>query len=337
MASEIRVTLPDGSEKRLPAGSTGADLAKAIGPGLAKAALALRVNGDVRDLARPLPDGKRVAILTDKDPQALDVLRHSSAHVLATAVRQLFPLAQIGFGPPIEDGFYYDFQVDRPFTPEDLEAIEKKMMEVVKADYPFVREEVSRAEAKQRFKDDPLKLERIEDLGPDEIISVYTDGPFVDLCRGPHVPSTGRIKHFKLLHAAGAYWRGDSRRQMLQRIYGTAWFKKEDLAAYLHRLEEAAKRDHRKVGKELDLFMFHHWAPGAVFWTDRGTAMLNALNDYLRELQRDDYHELKKPLLFNKALWEQSGHWGKYRENMFLVLDRETGEPDFSLKPMNCP
>src|SRR5204862_421426 len=203
MPPEIRVTLPDGSEKRVPAGSTGADLAKAIGPGLAKAALAVRVNGQVWDLARPLPDGAKVTILTDKDPQALELLRHSSAHVLATAVRQLFPQAKIGFGPPIEDGFYYDFEVQRPFGPEDLEAIEKRMAEVVKADYPFVREEVDRAEAKRRFKDDPLKLERIEDLGPDEVISVYTDGPFVDLCRGPHVPSTGRIKHFKLLHAAG--------------------------------------------------------------------------------------------------------------------------------------
>src|SRR3989454_2193742 len=229
VASEIRVTLPDGSEKQLPAGATAADLAKAIGPGLAKAAVAARVDGQVWDLVRPLPDRMKVAILTDKDPQALDVLRHSSAHVLATAVRQLFPHAKIGFGPPIEDGFYYDFEVERPFGPEDLEAIEKKMAEVVKADYPFVREEVSRTDAKRRFKDDPLKLERIDDLGPNEVISVYTDGPFVDLCRGPHVPSTGRIKHFKLLHAAGAYWHGDERRQMLQRIYGTAWFTKEDL------------------------------------------------------------------------------------------------------------
>src|SRR5438034_2789 len=198
MPPEIRVVLPDGSERRVPAGSTGADLAKAIGPGLAKAALAVRVDGTVWDLARPLPDGAKVAILTDKDPQALEVLRHSSAHVLATAVRQLFPHAKIGFGPPIDDGFYYDFEVERPFGPEDLEAIEKKMVEVVKADYPFVREEVSRAEAKQRFKDDPLKLERIADLADGEVISVYTDGPFVDLCRGPHVPSTGRITHFKL-------------------------------------------------------------------------------------------------------------------------------------------
>src|SRR6266567_2811010 len=199
MPPEIRVTLPDGSEKRLPAGSSGADLAKAIGPGLAKAALAVRLNGDIRDLARPLPDGVKVTILTNKDPQALEVLRHSSAHALATAVRQIFPQAQIGFGPPIEDGFYYDFDIGRPFTPEDIEAIEKKMGEVTKADYPFTREEVSRAEAKKRFRDDPLKLERIGDLRDDEVISIYTDGPFVDLCRGPHVPSTGKLQHFKLL------------------------------------------------------------------------------------------------------------------------------------------
>src|SRR5947199_9015656 len=239
MPPEIRVVLPDGSERRVPAGSTGADLAKAIGPGLAKAALAVRVNGNVWDLARPLPDGAKVTILTDKDPQALEVLRHSSAHVLATAVRQLFPHAKIGFGPPIDDGFYYDFEVEQPFGPEDLEAIEKKMVEVVKADYPFVREEVSRTEAKRRFKDDPLKLERIDDLGPNEVVSVYPDGPLVDLCRRPHVPSTGLIKHYKLLHAAGAYWRGDERRQMLQRIYGTAWFTKEHLESYVRRLEEA--------------------------------------------------------------------------------------------------
>ena len=335
--TEIRVTLPDGSQKTLPAGASGADVAKAIGPGLAKAALAIRVDGKVQDLSRPVPDGATVSILTDKDPQALEVLRHSSAHVLATAVRQLFPSAQIGFGPPIEDGFYYDFDIGRPFGPEDLEEIEKKIAEVVKADYPFTREEVSREEARRRFKDDPLKLERIDDLGPNEVISVYTDGPFVDLCRGPHVPSTGKIKFFKLLSAAGAYWRGDERRQMLQRIYGTAWFKKEDLDGYLHRLEEARKRDHRRVGRELDLFMFHHWAPGAVFWTARGTAMINELNAYLRELQRDGYHEVKTPLMYNKGLWELSGHWGKYQENMFLVLNKESGEPDFSLKPMNCP
>jgi threonyl-tRNA synthetase len=336
--SSIHLTLPDGSAREVPAGTTAREVANSIGAGLARAALAARVDGTIVDLDRPISHDARFAILTDRDPDALDVLRHSAAHVLATAVRELFPEAGIGFGPPIEDGFYYDFQVERPFTPEDLEAIERKMAEVAEKDYPFVREEVSRDEANRRFRDDPLKLERIEDLGDDEVISVYTDGPFVDLCRGPHVPTTGRLKHFKLLTAAAAYWRGDSRRQMLQRIYGTAWFKKEDLAAYVHRLEEAKKRDHRRLGRELDLFLFHPVSPGAAFWTDKGTTLYRVINDYIRELQqRHGYLEIKTPLLYSKALWETSGHWGKYRENMFLVLDNETGEHDISLKPMNCP
>ncbi len=335
--SSIHLTLPDGSVRELPAGSTGHDLARAIGPGLAKAALAIRIDGQIRDLARPIDADATVSILTERDPDALEVLRHSTAHILATAVRQIFPNAGIGFGPPIEDGFYYDFEVPRPFTPDDLARIEEVMRGVTAADYPFEREVVDRAEANRRFADDPLKLERISELGPDETITIYTDGPFVDLCRGPHLPSTGRLKHFKLLTTAGAYWRGDERRQMLQRIYGTAWFKKDDLDGYLHRLEESKKRDHRRVGRELDLFMFHQFAPGAAFWTERGTTMINVLNQYLRELQRDDYQEIKTPLLYNKGLWEISGHWGKYRENMFLVLDNETGEHDFSLKPMNCP
>lgn len=333
----ITVTLPDGSPRELPDGSNGAGLAASIGPGLARAAVAARVNGEIQDLTRPLPDGAKVAILTERDLDALGVLRHSAAHILATAVRQIFPEAGIGFGPAIDEGFYYDFEVPRPFTPEDLEAIEEKMQVVVANDYPFLREVVTRDDANRRFADDPLKLERIRELGPDETITVYTDGPFTDLCRGPHVPSTGRLKHFKLLSTAGAYWRGDSSRQMLQRIYGTAFFKKDDLAQHLFRLEEAKKRDHRVVGRQLDLFMFHPFAPGAAFWTDRGTAMINELNRYLRELQRDGYHEIRTPLLFNKALWEISGHWGKYKENMFLVLDNETNAHDFSLKPMNCP
>ncbi len=337
MPDQIRVTLPDASERELPEGTTGAGLAALIGPGLARAAVAIRVDGEIQDLGRPLPDGARIAILTERDPDALGVLRHSAAHILATAVREIFPDAGIGFGPAIEEGFYYDFAVPRPFTPEDLEQIEERMKEVVEKDYPFVREVVDRKEANRRFADDPLKLERISELGPDEVITVYTDGPFVDLCRGPHVPSTGKLKFFKLLSGAGAYWRGDSSRQMLQRIYGTAFFKKDDLAQHLTRMEEAKKRDHRVVGKQLDLFMFHPFAPGAVFWTERGTAMINELNAYLRELQRDGYQELRTPLLYNKALWEISGHWGKYKENMFLVLDNETGEHDFSLKPMNCP
>ena len=342
VAAEIRVTLPDGSDKRLPQGSTGADLAQAIGPGLAKAALAVRVNGNVWDLTRPLPDGASVVILTDKDPQALDVLRHSSAHVLATAVRQLYPHAKIGFGPPIEDGFYYDFEVPQPFAPEDLEAIEKKMAEVVKADYPFVREEVSRAAAKARFKDDPLKLERIDDLATDEVISVYTDGPFVDLCRGPHVPSTGRIKHFKLLHAAGAYWRGDEHRQMLQRIYGTAWFTKDELEGYLRRLEEAKKRDHRVLGKQLDLFSIQEdVGPGLILWHPKG-AMLNfQLRRFIEDviLERG-YQLVYTPNVTREELFLRSGHLPLYAENQFPAMAAGEGEAEgvrYRVKPMNCP
>src|SRR5213083_1607721 len=342
MPPEIRVTLPDGSEKRVPAGSTGADLAKAIGPGLAKAALAVRVNGNVWDLTRPLPDGAKLTILTDKDPQALEVLRHSSAHVLATAVRQLFPQAKIGFGPPIEDGFYYDFEVERPFGPEDLEAIERKMVEVVRADYPFVREEVDRREAKRRFKDDPLKLERIDDLGPDEVISVYTDGSFVDLCRGPHVPSTGRIKHFKLLHAAGAYWRGDERRQMLQRIYGTAWFTKDDLEGYLRRLEEAKKRDHRVLGKQLDLFSIQeNVGPGLVFWHPKGAMIQHQLRRFIEDtiLERG-YSLVYTPNVTREELFLRSGHLPLYAANQFPPMAAGEGESEsvrYRVKPMNCP
>jgi len=285
----------------------------------------------------PLRSGGAFRVLTDKDPESLAILRHSGAHVLATAVRRLRPDAKIGFGPAIDDGFYYDFEVDHPFTPDDLAEFEAEMRKVVAEKYPFVRDEVDRAEATVRFADDPLKLERIADRPEGEVISTYTDGPFIDLCRGPHVPDTSYLKHFKLLHNAAAYWRGDERRQMLQRIYATAFFKKEELEQHLFRLEEARRRDHRVVGKALDLFMFHPFAPGAAFWTEKGTAIINTINEYLRELQRDDYKEIKTPLMYNKGLWEISGHWGKYRENMFLVLDNETGEHDTSLKPMNCP
>src|SRR3989454_2401293 len=340
--SEIQVVLPDGSEKRRPAGATGADLAHAIGPGLAKAAVAVRVDGQVWDLARPLPDGVTVAILTDKDPQALDVLRHSSAHVLATAVRQLFPHAQIGFGPPIEDGFYYDFDIGRPFGPEDLEAIEKKMVEVVKEDYPFAREEVSRAEAKRRFRDDPLKLERIDDLKEDEIISVYTDGPFVDLCRGPHVPSTGRIKHFKLLHAAGAYWRGDERRQMLQRIYGTAWFSKDDLEGYVRRLEEARKRDHRVIGKQLDLYSIQEdVGPGLILWHPNGAILNFELRRFIEDIILErGYQLVYTPNVTREQLFLRSGPLPLYAANQFPAMAAGEGESEevhYRVKPMNCP
>jgi len=338
MASEkIHIELPDGRVLDLDRGATPKDVAAAIGPGLAKAAVAAVVDGETVGLMEPLEADGAIRILTEKDKDSLAVLRHSAAHVLATAVRALRPGAGIGFGPAIEDGFYYDFDVDAPFTPEDLEAFERKMSEVAKEDMPFERRRVSKEEARELFADDPLKLERLEEFSDDEVITVYQNGPFLDLCKGPHVPSTGRLKHFKLLSGAGAYWRGDHRRQMLQRIYGTAFHSKAELDEHLHRLEEARRRDHRRLGKELDLFQFHPVSPGAAFWTPRGTVLYNTLEAFVRERQRSDFLEVKTPLLYTKALWEQSGHWGKYRENMFLVLDNETGEHDMSLKPMNCP
>jgi threonyl-tRNA synthetase len=331
------LTLPDGSTREVAPGTPAREVVATIGERLLKAAIAVTVDGETQDLGTPLRKGGAFRVLTERDPESLAVLRHSGAHILATAVRRLRPDAKIGFGPAIEDGFYYDFEVDTPFAPEDLESFEAEMRKVVAEKFPFVREEIDRAEAMKRFADDPLKLERIDDLGADEVISTYTDGPFIDLCRGPHVPDTSYLRHFKLLHTAGAYWRGDERRQMLQRIYATAWWKKEDLDAYLFRIEEAKRRDHRLLGRTLDLFMFHPVSPGAVFWTERGTTIVNSINAYLREVQADDYQEIRTPLLYNKALWEQSGHWGKYRENMFLVLNTETNEHDMSLKPMNCP
>ena len=333
----VRFTLPDGSVRELPAGSSLLDLARAIGPGLAKAAVAAAVDGEVRDLMYAPARDVSVRILTERDPEALAVLRHSAAHVLATAVRELRPGAAIGFGPAIEDGFYYDFGVEAPFTPDDLAAFEERMHAVVEADMPFERRRVTREEARELFAGDPLKLERLEEMAEDEEITVYRNGPFLDLCRGPHVPSTGRLKNFKLLHGAGAYWRGDERRQMLQRIYGTAFWKEADLAAHLHRMEEARRRDHRVLGRALDLFHFFPVSPGAAFWTPRGTTLYNTIEGFVRERQKEGFLEIKTPLLYSKKLWEQSGHWGKYRENMFLVLDNETNEHDMSLKPMNCP
>ena len=337
-ARDIELVLPDGAIRTVPAGTLPAEVVRSIGERLLMAAVAVSVNGVVQDLMTPLRSGGAFRVLTEKDPEALDVLRHSAAHVLATAVRRVRPDAKIGFGPAIDDGFYYDFEVASPFTPDDLATFESEMRKVAQEKFPFVRAEVDMGEARVRFADDPLKLERLDDFtDPNEIISTYTDGPFIDLCRGPHVPDTGRLKHFKLLSSAAAYWRGDEKRQMLQRIYGTAFFKKDELDTHLFRLEEAKKRDHRRLGKELDLFMLHPFSPGATFWTERGTTLYNLLVDYVRERQKRDFAEIKTPLLYNKALWEQSGHWGKYKENMFLVLDNETGEHDMSLKPMNCP
>jgi len=333
----LTLTLPDGSQRNVAAGTLPSDVVKSIGERLLQAAVAVELNGAIQDLVTPLRSSGTFKVLTERDAPALAVLRHSAAHILATAVRRLRPDAKIGFGPAIDEGFYYDFEVAEPFTPDDIAAFESEMKKVVGEKYPFVREEVNRGEAQKRFVDDPLKLERLSELGDDEVISTYTDGPFIDLCRGPHVPDTSRLKHFKLTHTAGAYWRGDSKRQMLQRIYGTAFFKKEDLDAYLTRIEEARKRDHRVVGRQLDLFLMHQFSPGAVFWTERGNVIFNAILDFIRERQRHDFLEIRTPLLYNKGLWEISGHWGKYRENMFLVLDNETNEHDMSLKPMNCP
>jgi threonyl-tRNA synthetase len=342
MTDHIKVTLPDGSDRSEPRGTTAGTIAEAIGPRLARAAVAARVNGEVWDLHRPLQDDAELAILTDRDAEALDVLRHSTAHVLATAVRQLFPEANIGFGPPIQDGFYYDFEVPRPFTPDDLTAIEEKMQEVLAADYPFVREEVTQAAGRDRFKDDPLKLERLEEFTSDEVISVYTDGPFVDLCRGPHVQSTGRIKHFKLLHAAGAYWRGDSRRQMLQRIYGTAWFSKQDLEEYLRRLEEAERRDHRVIGKQLDLFSVQEdVGPGMILWHPKGARIQHELRRFIEdELLQRGYEFVYTPHITREDLFLRSGHLPLYGDQQFPPMAPATGDAEdvrYRVKPMNCP
>ena len=333
----LTLSLPDGSERHVPAGTLARDVVASIGPRLLRDAIAVKLDDVVQDLMTPLRRSASFRVLTQRDAESLDVLRHSGAHILATAVRRLRPDAHIGFGPAIEDGFYYDFEVDKPFTPEDLAAFEEEMRKVAAEKFPFVREEVDRTEAKKRFAEDPLKLERIDDLGADEVISTYTDGPFIDLCRGPHVPDTSYLKHFKLLNTAGAYWRGDERRQMLQRIYATAWWSQADLDAYLHRIEEAKRRDHRVLGRALDLFFFNPVSAGAAFWTERGTIVFNEVIQFIRERQKEHFIEVKTPLLFGKALWERSGHWGKYRENMFLVHNNETNEQDMSLKPMNCP
>ncbi len=342
MSGTVRITLPDGSVREVASGSTARAVAESIGSGLARAAVAAKVDGTVWDLDRPIERDAALAILTDRDPEALDVLRHSAAHVLATAVREIFPGAGIGFGPPIEDGFYYDFEVPRPFTPEDLERIESRMGQVAQADYPFVREVVDRDAANRRFADDPLKLERIGELRDDETITVYTDGPFTDLCRGPHIPRTSRLKHFKLLHAAGAYWRGDEKRQMLQRIYGTAWFKKEDLDAYLHRLEEARKRDHRVLGRQLDLFSISDViGPGLVLWHPRG-AMIKWL---LSRAVEDDnvangYDLVYTPNVTKEELFKISGHLPLYAANQYPAMGAGAGEAEdvrYRVKPMNCP
>ena len=338
----IRITLPDGKVLELARGATAADAAAAIGPGLAKAAVGAEVDGQIVDLSLPLETDAGLRILTDRDPEALAVLRHSAAHVLATAVRELHPGAQIGFGPAIEDGFYYDFGVEAPFTPDDLEAFEKEMAKVVQANHAFECRRVTKEEALSLFQDDPLKLERLEEFGDDEVITVYRDGPFLDLCRGPHVPSTGRLQHFKLLSAAGAYWRGDERRQMLQRIYGTAFFKREDLERYLERLEEARKRDHRLLGKELGLFSIQEdVGPGLIFWHPPGAIIQFELRRFIEdELIKRDYQLVYTPHITREALFERSGHLPLYAANQFPEMaggEGEAREVRYRVKPMNCP
>ena len=334
------VQLPDGSTKQVPDGATVADVAASIGKRLAKDAIAGKVNGKVVDVYAKVPEGAKVEVVTPKSEQGLDTIRHSTAHLMAMAVQELYPGTQVTIGPVIENGFFYDFATDRAFTEDDLRRIEEKMAEIVKRDIPIRREEWSRDDAVKTFdkRGEKFKVEIIQAIPGDEQLSVYRQGEWFDLCRGPHVPSTGKLGAFKLLSVAGAYWRGDVKNQMLQRIYGTAWADQKDLEQYIKQMEEAKARDHRKLGKELDLFQFHPFAPGAAFWTPKGTVLYNTLAQNMRELTRQNgYLEVKTPLMFNKGLWEISGHWGKYKENMFLVLDNETGEHDFSLKPMNCP
>ncbi len=336
-AEIIRVTLPDGSVLDLPSGSTVREVAEKIGPGLARAALAAELDGEVVDLLRSLESDVSLRILTEQDPEALYVLRHSAAHVLATAVRELNPGAGIGFGPAIEDGFYYDFDVEKPFTPEDLEEIETRMEALVKRDLAFERRRVSKAEARELFADDPLKLERLEEFGDDEVITVYRDGAFLDLCRGPHVPSTGRLKHFRLLSAAGAYWRGDERRQMLQRIYGTAWFSEEDLEKHLERLAEARRRDHRVLGKALDLYSTQdEVGPGLILWHPRGGIIRHTVEEFLKAtLLKHGYELVYSPHIANEELYRISGHLEVYKEDMFPAMEDEGQR--FRMKPMNCP
>ena len=335
--SQITVTLPDRSTRTAPAGAAVSTVAADISPRLAKQALAAVVDGRIVDLSHPLDADATVRFVTPDAPEALALYRHSTAHLLAAAVTALFPEAQCGIGPAIDEGFFYDFVVDRPFVPEDLTAIERKMGELAKQNLRYERKMMSKAEAKAYFGDrgEPLKVQLIEEKGG-PVVSCYTiEDAFIDFCTGPHVPSTGRLKAFKVLHNSGAYWKGDPRNQPMQRIYGTAFFKASELTAHLTRIEEAKKRDHRKLGKELGLFTFHHWAPGAPFWQAKGATLYRLLSDYMRDaLSGEDYLEVRTPLVFNKALWETSGHWEHYRENMFQI--ESDGEP-FALKAMNCP
>lgn len=331
------ITLPDGSIRQFDEPVTVAAVAASIGAGLAKAALAGKIDGKLVDTSEVIDHDAHLAIVTDKDPESLDLIRHSTAHLLAYAVKILYPDAQVTIGPVIENGFYYDFSCKKPFTPEDLEAIEKKMTELVKRDIPIVREVWQRDEAVAFFTSigEHYKAEIIAAIPQSEQIGLYREGDFVDLCRGPHAPSTGRLKVFKLMKVAGAYWRGDSKNEMLQRIYGTAWLKKEDQDAYLHMLEEAEKRDHRRLGRQLDLFHIQEEAPGLVFWHPNGWTIWQEVEQYMRRVYRDNgYQEVKAPQILDRSLWEKSGHWENYKENMFTT---ESENRVYAVKPMNCP
>ena len=332
---EIR--LPDGSKRQFESDVTVAEVAQNIGAGLARAALAGRVNDQLVDLSFVIREDSDLAIITDKNPEGLEVIRHSTAHLMAYAVKELFPDAQVTIGPVIEHGFYYDFSYTRPFTPEDLEKIEKKMTEIVNRDLPITRKVLLRNDAVKYFKSikENYKAEIIESIPADQEVSLYTEGEFTDLCRGPHVPSTGKLKVFKLMKVAGAYWRGDSKNEMLQRIYGTAWTNKEDLQNYLFMLEEAEKRDHRKLGKQLDLFHMQDEAPGMVFWHPKGWSIWQEVEHYMRKMFLDyGYQEVRTPTVMDKTLWEKSGHWQNYRDNMFTTSSENR---DYAVKPMNCP
>ena len=333
----ISVRLPDGSQRQFDTAVTVAQVAASIGTGLAKAALAGKVDGNLVDTSFLIERDVDLSIITDKDADGLDVIRHSTAHLLAYAVKELFPDAQVTIGPVIDNGFYYDFSYKRPFTPEDLEAIEKKMAELSKKDEPVERKVLPRDEAVAYFKSigEAYKAEIIASIPAGEDVSLYTEGKFTDLCRGPHVPSTGKLKVFKLMKVAGAYWRGDSKNEMLQRIYGTAWTKKEDQEAYLHMLEEAEKRDHRKLGRQLDLFHFQDEAPGLIFWHPKGWTIWQQVEQYMRHVYQDNgYQEVKAPQILDRSLWEKSGHWDNYKDNMFTT---DSENRAYALKPMNCP
>jgi threonyl-tRNA synthetase len=333
----VSVRLPDGSQRQFDAPVTVAAVAASIGAGLAKAALAGKVDGKLVDTSFLIDRDSDLAIVTDKDADGLEVIRHSTAHLLAYAVKSLFPEAQVTIGPVIDNGFYYDFSYKRPFTPEDLEAIEKKMAELAKKDEPVERKVIPRDDAVAYFKSigEHYKAEIIASIPANEDVSLYSEGQFTDLCRGPHVPSTGKLKVFKLMKLAGAYWRGDSKNEMLQRIYGTAWTKKEDQEAYLHMLEEAEKRDHRKLGRQLDLFHFQDEAPGLIFWHPKGWTIWQQVEQYMRHVYQDNgYQEVKAPQILDRSLWEKSGHWDNYKDNMFTT---DSENRAYALKPMNCP